>query len=135
MGSGQLVADSAGSTSSDAVAGVKGGVGDAKDAAGEAIEGSPLAAGLIAFGAGLVVAALIPATDAEQRASQRVVDAAQPLVDEAKSVGQDVGSNLKESAADAAQQVKVSAQDSVERVQDEGQSSVENVKAEAPGQN
>ena len=82
-----------------------------------------LAAGLIAFGAGLVIAALIPATEAEQRASQRVVDAAQPLVDEAKSVGQDVGSNLKESAADAAQQVKDTAQDSVQRVQDEGKSS------------
>ncbi|GAA4744168.1 hypothetical protein GCM10023350_31080 [Nocardioides endophyticus] len=134
MGSGYNVANSAGSTGSDAVAGVKGSVGDAKDAAGDAIEGSPLAAGLIAFGAGLVIAALIPATDAEQRASQRMVDAAQPLVDEAKSVGQDLGGNLKESAAGAAQQVKETAQDSVQRVQDEGRSSAESVRAEAPGQ-
>jgi uncharacterized protein YjbJ (UPF0337 family) len=134
MGRGHSVASSAGSTGSDAVAGVKGGVGDAKDAAGDAIEGSPLAAGLIAFGAGLVIAALIPATDAEQRASKKVVEAAQPMVDEAKSVGQDVGSSLKESAAGAAQQVKATAQDSMERVQDEGKSSAETVKAEAPGQ-
>ncbi len=94
----------------------------------------PLAAGLIAFGAGLVIAALIPATDAEQRASQRVVETAQPLVDEAKSMGQDVGANLKETAVDAAQQVKETAQDSVQRVQDEGKASAESVKAEAPGQ-
>jgi hypothetical protein len=134
MGSGQSVASSASSTGSDAVAGLKGGVGDAQDAAAEAIEGSPLAAGLVAFGAGLVIAALIPATEAEQQASKRVVDAAQPLVDEAKAVGEDVGSNLKESAADAAQEVKDTAQDSVQRVQDEGKSSVDTVRSEAPGQ-
>ena len=134
MGSGHTVASSASTTGSDAVASVKGSVGDAKDATGDAIEGSPLAAGLIAFGTGLVIAALIPATDAEQRASQRVVEAVQPLVDEAKSVGQDLGANLKETAADAAQQVKETAQDSVQRVQDEGKSSAESVKAEAPGQ-
>ena len=134
MGSGHSITRSAGSTGSDAMAGVKGGVGDAKDAAGDAIEGSPLAAGLVAFGAGLVIAALIPASNAEHRVSQRVAEAAQPLLDEAKSVGQDVGSNLKDTAAGAAQQVKETAQDSVQRVQDEGKSSTESIKAEAPGQ-
>jgi ElaB/YqjD/DUF883 family membrane-anchored ribosome-binding protein len=134
MGSGHHVASSAGSTGSDAVAGVKGTVGDAKDATDEAIEGSPLAAGLIAFGAGLVIAALIPASDAEQRASHKVVESAQPLVDEAKSVGQEVGDSLKDSAAVAAQQIKESAQHSAERLQDEGKSSAASVKAEAPGQ-
>jgi len=134
MGSGHSAVHSAGSAGTGAVEGVKGSVGDAKDAAGGAIEGSPLAAGLVAFGAGLVIAALIPATDAEQRASQRVVEAAQPLVDEAKSMGQEVGSNLKESATDAAQQVKETAQGSAQRVQEEGKSSAQTVKSEAPGQ-
>ena len=106
MGSGHSVASSAGSTGSGAVAGVQGGVGDAKEAAGDAIEGSPLAAGLIAFGAGLVIAALIPATDAEQRASQRVVEAAQPLVDEAKSVGAGRRQQPEGDRSRAAQQVK-----------------------------
>jgi len=123
MGGSRGVVGSAGSTGTDA-----------KEAAGDAIEGSPLAAGLIAFGAGLVIAALIPATEAEQRASQKVVDAAQPLVEEAKSVGQDIGDNLKESATDAAQQVKETAQGSAQRVQNEGKSSAETVKSQAPGQ-
>lgn len=134
MGSGNSVAHAAGSTGTDAVAGVKSGVGDAKDAAGDAIEGSPLAAGLVAFGAGLVIAALIPGSEAEKRASQRVADAAEPLIDEAKSMGQDVGSNLKESATEAAQQVKESVQGSAQRVQEEGRSSAQTVKSEAPGQ-
>jgi hypothetical protein len=42
-------------------------------------EGNPLAAGLIAFGAGLLVSSLFPATRAEQRAAERVKEEAQPL--------------------------------------------------------
>ena len=134
MGSSHSAANSDSATASDAVAGVKGSAIDVKDAAGGAIDGSPLAAGLVAFGAGLVIAALIPATDAEQRASQKVVDAARPHVEEAKSVGQEVGDNLKESATEAAQQAKKSAQGSAQRVQEEGKSSIATVKSEAPGQ-
>lgn len=145
MGSSQTASDSAKSGVSGAADSVKGAAGSAKEgaqsavsSAGDTIEGSPLAAGLVAFGAGLVIAGLIPATRAETRASQKVVEAAkehgQPLVDEAKSMGQDVGDQLKESATDAAQQVKQTAQESAGRVQEEGQSSAENVKSSAPGQ-
>lgn len=110
--------------------------GDATSAAEDAFEGSPLAAGLAAFGLGVVIAALIPASQAEAKAATKVVDKAKEsgAVDQAKSIGQDVGSNLKESATDAAQQVKGSAQDSASKVKDEGQSSVDNVKSQAPGQ-
>ncbi len=110
---------------------------DAADRTQSAMEGSPLAAGLIAFGAGLVVAALIPASQAEVRASKKVVDAAQehgqPLIEEAKAVGQDSAENLKSSATEAAEQVKSSAQDSAQRVKDEGASSADTVKQDAPG--
>ncbi len=95
-------------------------------------EGNPLAAGLVAFGAGMLLSALIPASEKEAQVAQRTVEAAkehgQPLVDEAKSVGQDIGSNLKESATDRAEQVKASAQESVDTVKSEGQSSAQTVK-------
>lgn len=133
MGSGGGGTTGTNSMASDA-AGVRSSATDAKDAAGEAIDGSPLAAGLIAFGAGLLIAALIPATDTEQRASQKVVDAAQPLADEAKSIGQEVGTSLKDSATEAAQQVKQSAQDSAQHVQEEGKSAADNVRSEAQNQ-
>jgi len=97
-------------------------------------EGNPLAAGLIAFGAGWLVSSLLPASQKEAQAASRLVDAAkehgQPLVDEAKSVGQEIGQNLKEAATDAAAEVKASAQDSAQTVKAEGQSSAQTVKQE-----
>jgi gas vesicle protein len=95
-------------------------------------QGNPLAAGLIAFGAGMLISALIPASEKEAQAAQRAVEAAkehgQPLVDEAKSVGQQMGQDLKESATDSAQQVKATAQDSAQTVKEQGQDSARTVK-------
>ena len=72
--------------------------------------GALLAAGLVAFGAGLLVAALVPASDAESRASQKLVDTAkehgQPVVDQAKAAGQELAEGLKGPATDAVQEVK-----------------------------
>ncbi|HEU4514344.1 MAG TPA: DUF3618 domain-containing protein [Nocardioidaceae bacterium] len=95
-------------------------------------EGNPLAAGLIAFGAGWLVSSLLPASEKEAQAAQQLVERAKesPVMDEAKSVGQEMGQNLKESATQAAQQVKSTAQDSAETVKQEGQSSAETVKQE-----
>jgi gas vesicle protein len=99
--------------------------------------GNPLAAGLMAFGAGMVISALLPATEKEARLAQQAADAAkehgQPLLDEAKSVGQEVGQNLKETAQQAAQEVRSTAQESVEHVKEEGQASAQTVKDQAPG--
>ena len=98
-------------------------------------QGNPLAAGVVAFGAGMLISALIPASDKEARAAQKLTQVAkeqgQPLIDEAKSVGQDMATDLKDSAADSAQQVQATAQDSVESIKQEGQSSAQTVKDEA----
>jgi ElaB/YqjD/DUF883 family membrane-anchored ribosome-binding protein len=137
MGSAQDAKASLGSGSGS------GGAGSVKDSAqaaagtvGSATAGHPLTAGLVAFGAGMLVSALLPASKQETEAARNVVDAAkehgQPLVDEAKSVGQEMGQELGESAAQAAQQVRTQAQDSVENVKQEGQSSVDQVKDQAP---
>lgn len=99
-------------------------------------EGNPLAAGVVAFGAGMLISALLPASEKETRAAQAVVDAAQehgqPVIDQVKSAGQEIGQNLKESATEAAQEVKASATDSAQTVKAEGQSSAQNVKDQAP---
>lgn len=83
--------------------------------------GNPLAAGLIALGAGWLIGSLIPASRAEQDAASTVKDKAQPAVEEAKSVAQEMGENLKPEAQGAADSLKESAQDSMDRVKDEGQ--------------
>jgi ElaB/YqjD/DUF883 family membrane-anchored ribosome-binding protein len=101
-------------------------------------EGNPLAAGLVAFGAGMLVSSMIPASQKESEAAQRLVENAkehgQPVLDEAKSAGQQMGENLKEQAGEAAAQVKSSAQESAQQVKQEGQSSAQQVRDEGmPG--
>lgn len=104
-------------------------------------EGNPLAAGVIAFGAGWLVSSFLPASEKEARAAQQVVERAKehgrPLVDEARSVGQEMGESLKESAGQAAQEVKGTAQESAQAVKQEGQSSAqtvqEDVRSRTPG--
>lgn len=126
-GVGSKVSGAAGSVSDSA--------GGAVDAIGSKAQGNPLAAGLVAFGAGMLISALIPASEKEAEVAQRAVDAAkehgQPVLDDAKSVGQQMGQELKDSAAESAQQVKETAQDSVENVKQEGQSSAQTVKEQA----
>jgi ElaB/YqjD/DUF883 family membrane-anchored ribosome-binding protein len=98
-------------------------------------QGNPLAAGVVAFGVGMLLSALIPPSDKETQAAQRLTQVAkeqgQPLIDEARSVGQDMAADLKGSAAESAQQVQARAQDSVENIKQEGQSSARTVKDEA----
>jgi len=118
---------------------VQGGVQSGVSSAQDRVQGSPLAAGLVAFGAGLVIASLLPASKAEAEAAHRVVETAkdkgQPLVDDAKQAGQQLGQDLKDRATEAAQQVKESAADSAQQVKGEAQSSAESVKAEAKPSN
>src|SRR3712207_312417 len=114
---------------------VQGGAQTAVSSTQDRVQGSPLAAGLVAFGAGMVIASLIPASQREADAAHRVVETAkdkgQPLLDDAKQAGQQLGQDLKERATDAAQQVKDSATESAQQVKDEAQSSAESVKSEA----
>ncbi len=103
----------------------------------ERTEGNPLAAGLVAFGAGMLLSSLLPASEAETRAAQRAVDAARDsgVVDEARStgqdIGQDIGQHLKESAVDRTQDMRASAQDSAQTVKEEGRSSAQTVQEDA----
>lgn len=139
-------ASSAGGTVSDkmpspsgVVGSVQGGAQSGVSSAQDRVQGSPLAAGVVAFGAGMVIASLFPATSREADAAHRVVETAkdkgQPLMDEAKAAGQELGQDLKDRATEAAQQVKDSATESAQQVKDEAQSSAESVKSEAKPSN
>ncbi len=120
-------ADDAGSSLSDAGSHV----GDVKDRVIAKAEGSPLAVGLIAFGAGLLLASLIPASTKEKDLAASVKDQAQPLVDQATDLAKEVGEHLKEPAQAAVAAVKESAQDSAAVVKDEAQTAAAEVKDQA----
>lgn len=94
-------------------------------------KGNPLAVGLVAFGAGLVLASLIPPSRAERDAAARVKDKAQPLVDQAKDVAQDVAAHLKEPASEAAAAVKDRATEAVQHVKDDSAEAATSVRERA----
>ena len=135
MGSAGSAGGSLSGTASSATGSISGTATGALDGLESRTQGNPLAAGVVAFGAGMLISALIPASEKEAQAARKLTEVAQdqgqPLIDEAKSVGQDIASDLKESAADSAQQVQTTAQESVETVKQEGQSSARTVKDEA----
>ncbi len=134
-GSAQGMATSARDTATSATSAVADTAHSAVGTVERQTQGSPLAAGLVAFGAGMIVSALIPASEKEAAASQRLTEAVKdsPIVDEAKAAGQAIGENLGQSATQAAQEVTSSAQDSAATIKDEGQSAAQTVKQEAPG--
>jgi hypothetical protein len=93
--------------------------------------GNPLAAGLIAFGAGLLVSSLLPASERERDAAASLKEKAEPLVDQAKGVAKDAAGHLQEPAEQAMQSVKEAATDAAATVKDEGQSAAMDVRDEA----
>lgn len=125
-----------GSSMSDSASGAMHGISDSASGAVQSVqekaEGNPLAAGVIAFGAGMLLSSLFPATRVEQRVSQQGLDAAkehgQPVIDEAKSMVGDMGGQLKETAASGAEEVKASAQESAQHLKDEGRDSAQQVR-------
>lgn len=112
------------------VAGAAGNMaGSAQQTARRKAQGNPLAAGLIALGAGWLVGSLLPASEKERQAAGTVKEKAQPLVSEAQSVAKEAAQNLQQPAQEAVENVKATAQDASQTVKSEGQSATEDVKS------
>ena len=122
---------SAKSTVADTVQSASGAMQSAPDAVTAQTQGNPLAAGLIAFGAGLLVSALIPASEKEQQAAATLQDKAQPLTDEVTAVAKQTAQNLQQPAQDAAAAVKETATDAVGTVKDESTTAAHDVQDHA----
>jgi Protein of unknown function (DUF3618) len=94
-------------------------------------QGNPLAAGVIAFGLGMLVSSLIPSTEKEREAVSQLQENLEPVKEKASEVARDIGEGLKPAAQDAAESVKTTAQEGVESVRQEGQSAAADVKDQA----
>jgi hypothetical protein len=103
-------------------------IGDAPAQVKTRTQGNPLAAGLIAFGAGLLVSSLIPASQKEREAADALKTAAEPLTTELTEAAKHVAEGLKEPAQAAMDNVKATAADATEHVKAEGQGAVADVK-------
>jgi gas vesicle protein len=135
-------ADDVKSSSSDALSSAQDAVGGAASSVGDAVSGAPgkvasqtrgnpMAAGLIAFGVGLLASSVIPASRREAQAAAAIKEQAQPLVDKATSAAKEMAGNLQEPAQDALESVKSTAADAVDTVKEEGTSAADDVKGQA----
>ncbi len=127
------------SDASDKTSQIAHGAGDSASQAGDSLKrrarGNPLAAGLIALGAGWILGSLLPASDKEREVSQDLKERAAPILDEVQNVAKDVASqsadHLKQPAQEAAQAVTESARSAVADVKQDGQQAVDDVRSSA----
>jgi hypothetical protein len=123
--------DSVTSTASSAASAVR----SAPDLARRQTSGNPLAAGLIAFGAGWLLSSLLPASAPEQQMAAQVKDFAteqgRPVVQQLGEAGQQAAQQLRESAQQRAQSVKDTATDAASTVSDEAHAAASQVTSQA----
>src|SRR5690606_18327300 len=121
-------------------------VQQAPDLAREQTRGNPLAAGLVAFGVGLLASSLVPASTAEQEKAaelmerggealepvkQAAAESAQHLKEGAREVTQSAAAEVKDTAAQAARTTQDEARDRTGEVQDQARESGGHLKDEA----
>ncbi|MDV7242912.1 MULTISPECIES: DUF3618 domain-containing protein [Rhodococcus] len=124
-------AQDAGSSLADAQSSAADAAQSAPRAVRRHTQGNPLAAGLIAFGAGLLVASMLPASEREQEAALAVKEKAEPLTQELTDVAKDAAQNLKEPAQNATQAVKETVTEAADTVKAEGTSAAQDVQGRA----
>lgn len=124
VGSVKDATDSAGAKVQDAL-------GSAPDTLREQTQGNPLAAGLIAFGAGWLLSSLAPASDAEQRVARKVEQNAGDLVEPLKQSAQEVAGNLQQPLQESAEAVKQTATDAANRTREHAESAASGIKDKA----
>jgi hypothetical protein len=129
-----LVSDTAGSAASS-VQDAGDAVSSAPDLARARTRGTPLAAGLVAFTAGWIVAAAMPPSTRERELAQETKDMAMevagPVQEQAAQAMQEVKENLQQPAEEAFEQVKQSTSEAASAVVDQGHSAAQQVKDES----
>ena len=126
-------ASSAASTIQDTASSAAAAVQEAPQAVRRQTQGNPLAAGLIAFGAGWLISSLLPASRQEQRlaqqATEKAADVGGPLAEKARDAAMEIKDNLQEPAQEAVASVKDTATDAGRTVVDEGKSAAQDAHA------
>jgi ElaB/YqjD/DUF883 family membrane-anchored ribosome-binding protein len=95
--------------------------------------GNPMAAGLIAFGGGLLLGSFLPETSTEHDIARRMEPAVSGAMSEAREVGRDVIEDVKEDAEDAMEQVKDKASEAGQHLKDDTKEAAERTRERAQG--
>jgi ElaB/YqjD/DUF883 family membrane-anchored ribosome-binding protein len=140
MGTASDAGQSVGDTTGSAVDTIKG----APDAVVQQTQGNPLVAGGIAFGVGVLLASVFPATAKEQEVAGQLKEKVEPLAEDLKQTGQQMAEHMKEPAREAVESVKQAATEGQQAVADTAKQAAEStgqaaregaetVRSEAPG--
>lgn len=130
MGTASSTSSSASGAAGNAVDAAKG----LPDTVTRQTQGSPLGAGLVAFGLGFVAAAVFPASSKEKQLTGQLMESAQPLADELADQGKDIVDHLKQPAQEAVEEVKAAAGDATQEVRASATGAVEATKQQVrPG--
>lgn len=92
-------------------------------------QGNPLAAGLIAFGVGMLISSLLPPSQAEQQLAAQAEEKTKELAEPVKQAGQQLAEDLQPAAQGAVEQVKSTAQDAAQHTTERAKSGAQDVKA------
>lgn len=118
---------SAASTVQNATAQVQ----QAPQALAEQARGNPVAAGIIAFGAGVLLATLLPTSRTERRVVEEAKPQLQGAAAELKDAGRDVATGVKDHAREAMDEVKSASSTAGANVRDQAEASAQHVKDDA----
>jgi ElaB/YqjD/DUF883 family membrane-anchored ribosome-binding protein len=124
-------ADHSASAIGDAASSAQDAVGDAPRTVARQTQGNPIAAGLIAFGAGILVSSLFRASGPEAQAVAAVKEQAEPLVHEMADAAKEATDNLREPAQRAVDSVSATASEAAETVQQQAGSAAGDVRHRA----
>lgn len=123
--------DSISSQAHDTMGNVKDEVQHAPDRVVEQTRGNPLAAGLIAFGAGLLVSSVLPSSDREGEMVEKLKEKAEPVTRELQDTAKQVAEDMKEPVKEAATELQDSAKESVEHVKQDASGEAEQLQSHA----
>jgi hypothetical protein len=120
--------------------GVMGSAGDAGSAVAHApravadeARGNPLAAGLVAFGIGLLAGSVLPSTRRERQLARRVQPELEQAGRAAADMGREVASEMRPVVQEAGSDLGSTAKDAIDDVRGAAQDHAEDVKVEASG--
>lgn len=130
-GSASAAATGVGDAASGAASTITSAVSEAPGYARRQAQGNPLAAGLIAFGAGWLISSLLPASEKEQRAATAVKEKASEHSDKITGPLGQAAENLREPVQQAADSIKSTATEAASTVKGETQSAAQDVTGQA----
>ena len=104
---------------------------DASQALRDRTQGSPMGAGMVAFGVGWLLSALVPVSDAEQHAAKKIEDNAGAVVDPLTESAKEVAGNLQQPLQDSAAALQDTATDAANRTAEHAKSATDDVTSHA----